>query len=162
MQLKFTVTAQRISRTDAERPVAGSVGYLTAAFLFSVDWDDLVKTAIFRAGSGTAYEVELDADNACIIPADAIVSGTMYVSVRGDSASGDTVFLPTQGYPVQVYPAGATSGIAPTAAEPTSNADTAYTFTGTDTVSKAEIVLLQTEVNELKAVLRNFKLITEE
>lgn len=162
MQLKFTVQNQRIIRTDTEKPVAGSVGYLTALFTFSEDWAGLIKTAIFRAGSGTAYEVVLDADDECDVPEAAIVSGTMYVSVRGDSTTGDTVFLPTQGYSVQIYPSGATSGIAPAAAEPVSNPDTAYTFTGTDTVSKSEIVLLQTEVNELKAVLRTFKLLTEE
>lgn len=162
MQLKFVIESQHIARIDAERPAAGSVGYLTAAFVFSDDWDDLVKTAIFRAGSGTPYEVQLDANYECDVPSAAIVSGTMYVSVRGDSVTGDTVFLPTQGYPVQIYPAGATSGIAQPAAEPTANADTAFTFTGTDTVSKSEIVLLQAEVNELKAVLRTFKLITEE
>jgi len=161
MQLEFTVTYQRISRDDTEKPVAGSVGYLTAAFTFSADWDGLVKTAIFRAGTGTPYEIEL-VDDICYVPSAAIVSGTMYVSVRGDSVTGDTVFLPTQGYPVQIYPSGATSGIAPTAAESTANPDTAFTFTGTDTVSKAEIVLLQTEINESKAVLRTFKLLTEE
>lgn len=162
MQLKFEIKNQRIARTDTEKPVAGSAGYLTALFTFSDDWTGLTKTAIFRAGSGTAYEVALDSNDECLVPHEAIVSGTMYVSVRGDSVTGDTVFLPTQGYPAQIYPSGATSGIAQPAAEPTANADTAYTFTGTDTVSKAEIVLLQTEVNELKAVLRNFKLITEE
>lgn len=36
------------------------------------------------------------------------------------------------------------------------NADTSLTFTGADTVAKADVVLLQTEVNELKAVLRTF------
>lgn len=162
MQLKFMVQNQRITRSDIEKPVAGSVGYLTALFVFSDDWVGLIKTAIFRAGSGTPYEVQLDADNTCDVPSAAIVAGTMYVSVRGDSVTGDTVFLPTQGYPMQIYPAGASSGIAPTAAEPSANADTAFTFTGTDTVNKAEIVLLQTEINELKAVLRTFKLLTEE
>lgn len=162
MQLLFIVDHQRIVRIDTEKPVAGSVGYLTAAFTFSVDWSGLIKTAVFRAGSGTPYEVQLDANDECDVPSAAIVSGTMYVSLRGDSVTGETVFLPTQGYPVQIYPAGATSGIALTAAEPTSNPDTAYTFTGADTVSKAEIVLMQTEVNKLKAVLRAFKLITEE
>ena len=162
MQLKFIIKNQRIARTDAEIPIAGSVGYLTALFTFSSDWDGLVKTAIFRAGTGTPYEVLIAADGTCEVATQAIVSDTMYVSVRGDSVTGDTVFLPTQGYPVQIYPSGATSGVAPTAAESATNADTAYTFTGTDTISKAEIVLLQTEVNELKAVLRNFKLITEE
>jgi hypothetical protein len=162
MQLKFTVQNQRIARADTEKPVAGSVGYLTAAFTFTVDWTNLIKTAIFRAGTGTPYEVQLDANDECDVATQAIASGTMYVSVRGDSITGDTVFLPTTAYPIQIYPAGATSGIAPTAAEPVTNADTAYTFTGTDTVNKSEIVLLQTEVNELKAVLRAFKLITEE
>jgi len=162
MQLDFTVTSQRISRTDEEKPVASSVGYLTAAFIFSTDWDDLVKTAIFQAGAGTPYEVALDADDECDVPSAVIVSGTMYISVRGDSASGDTVFLPTQAFGIQIYPSGATSGIAQPAAASAANADTAYTFTGADHVSKAEVVLLQTEINELKAVLRTFKLITED
>lgn len=162
MQLKFTVQNQRIARTDAEKPVAGSVGYLTALFSFSADWDGLTKTAIFRAGSGTPYEVQLDSDEACIVPHEAIVSGTMYVSLRGDSAGGETVFLPTQGYPMQIYPVGATSGIASEAVTASANPDTAFTFTGADTVSKDEIVLLQTEINELKATLRAFKLLTEE
>lgn len=117
MQLKFTVANQRINRTDSEKPVAGSAGYLTALFTFSSDWDGLVKTAIFRAGTGTPYEVLIAADGTCDVATQAIVSGTMYVSVRGDSVSGDTVFLPTTAWAVTIYPAGATSGATP--ADPT-------------------------------------------
>lgn len=113
MQLQFTVQNQRITRTDTEKPVAGSVGYLTAAFVFSDDWDDLVKTAIFRAGSGTPYEVQLDTEDKCTVPHEAIVTGTMYVSVRGDSVTGDTVLITTMAYPVQIYASGVVSGQTP-------------------------------------------------
>ena len=44
-------------------------------------------------------------------------------------------------------------------AQAAANADTSLTFTGTDTVAKADVVLLQTEVNEMKATLRTFGLI---
>jgi len=118
MQLKFAVQNQRIARTDTEKPVAGSVGYLTAAFTFTVDWTNLIKTAIFRAGTGTPYEVQLDANDECDVATQAIAPGTMYVSVRGDSVSGDTVLITTMAYPVQVYSAGASSGQTPEAPTP--------------------------------------------
>lgn len=117
MQLIFTVQNQRIARTDNEKPVAGSVGYLTALFTFSADWDGLIKTAIFRAGTATPYEVLIADDGTCEVAIQAIVSGTMYVSVRGDSVTGDTVFLPTAANAVQIYAAGAVSGETP--ADPT-------------------------------------------
>lgn len=113
MQLKFTIKNQRIARTDSEKPVAGSVGYLTALFTFSADWDGLVKTAIFRAGTDTPYEVLIADDGTCEVATQAIVAGTMFVSVRGDSATGVTVFLPTAANAVQIYPAGAVSGETP-------------------------------------------------
>ena len=113
MQLKFEIKNQRIYRTDNEKPVAGSVGYLTAQFTFSADWDGLIKTAIFRAGTGTPYEVLIADDGTCEVATQAIVSDTMYVGVRGDSVSGDTVFLPTAANEVLIYAAGATSGTTP-------------------------------------------------
>lgn len=103
MTLYFTVINQRIERSDTEKPVAGSTGWLTAHFSFGAEWADLAKTAIFRAVSGVAYEAALDADGECEVPASAIAtSGTVYVSVRG--VSGATVIVPTSSCPVRIYP----------------------------------------------------------
>ncbi len=113
MQLKFTVVNQRIARIDTEKPVAGSVGYLNALFSFSTDWEGLIKTAIFRAGSDAPYEVLIADDGTCDVATQAIIAGTMYVSVRGDSANGDVIFLPTLAWGVPIAAAGAVSGETP-------------------------------------------------
>jgi hypothetical protein len=113
MQLNFVVESQRIARSDHERPHSGSIGYLSADFTFSTDWDGLVKTAIFVTAAGTPYAVQLDADDKCAVPSQAITSPHMLVSVRGDSVSGETVFVPTAGYRVDIIAAGVTEGETP-------------------------------------------------
>ena len=66
MELQFSVNGQFIKRLDNLEIVSDSIGFITASFTFSDDWDTLTKVAIFKQGD-VAAEVELTAD-ACIVP----------------------------------------------------------------------------------------------
>lgn len=71
---------------------SGSVG-LPVEFIFSSEWDELTKTAIFR-GSDVAIDVVLT-DDTCVVPweALAVAGGDLYIGVYG--SNGEDVVIPT-------------------------------------------------------------------
>lgn len=74
--LQFIVKGQEIypnKQKDISGLVAGTSGYLRAKFSFSQDWNDCVKVCGFSSKSGIEFEPkQLDADNSCIIPKEAL------------------------------------------------------------------------------------------
>lgn len=83
--LKFIVTSQYIkknSKCDFSDIVAGSVGYLKAAFEFSEDWDNCIKVASFWL-EGEEHAARLDENGECEIPPEALVGELFSVSVTG-------------------------------------------------------------------------------
>lgn len=82
MELKFKVNKQHISRTDGERAVADSRNYLSCAFSFSEDWNDTVKTAVFKKGS-TVYHAVLSEDKISASAMPQLDAGKWAVSVFG-------------------------------------------------------------------------------
>ena len=82
MELKFKVNKQHISRTDAEKAVADSRNYLSCAFSFSEDWNDVVKTAVFKKGS-TVYHAVISDDKIAASVMPQLDAGKWEVSVFG-------------------------------------------------------------------------------
>ena len=102
-QLSFDIYHQTIKRIDNFKPVARSNNYLRAHFIFTQDWGNDEKIALFY-GTGKArspYSQILDENNECDVPWEAICEpGTMYVSVY----SGDLITASVA--PVQIHETG--------------------------------------------------------
>ena len=93
-KLKFIVTGQVIQKDptcDFSNIVPGSSGYLTAHFTFSAEWEGCVKAASFWAAGDE--HAELLTDDACTIPAAALVGRKFEVSVTG--AGPGSYYIPT-------------------------------------------------------------------
>lgn len=104
MLLTFTINKQLICRTDKEIPVAKSENYLYAQFSFSEEWEG-IKTAIFN--NGTAYSVQLDENNTCLVPWEVITESGFSVSVFcGERITANVSF-------VDVLPSGYIEGETP-------------------------------------------------
>ena len=81
--LNFTVTGQQLVRNEELFVVASSREYLSTAFIFSQEWDDCTKTAVFRKASDEAFSVFLDENNSCVVPWEVIACPHFTVSVFG-------------------------------------------------------------------------------
>ena len=81
--LNFTVTGQQLVRNEELIVVASSREYLSTAFIFSQEWDDCTKTAVFRKASDEAFSVFLDENNSCVVPWEVIACPHFTVSVFG-------------------------------------------------------------------------------
>lgn len=89
--LVFKIDKQKIKRMDATYVVADSYNYLEASFIFSSEWNELSKTAVFRNGSDTYSQ--LLSNDICIVPHEVLKEGMLSVSVFG--SKGDIVELIT-------------------------------------------------------------------
>lgn len=92
--LEFHADGQLLRKApgcDFSNIVPGSVGYLTAHFTFSAEWDGCVKAASFWA-DGEEHATMLTKD-ACTIPAAALVGRKFEVSVSGVGPNG--YYIPT-------------------------------------------------------------------
>lgn len=81
IELKFSVTGQLLKRSNIETVVADSKNYLSAAFIFSEDWSEITKTAVFSHGENV-FNVVLE-DDKCIVPHEVIKESHFNVSVFG-------------------------------------------------------------------------------
>ena len=88
--LRFKVDKQRITKQkdcDFSGIVAGSVGYLRAAFEFSEDWNKC-ETKIARFWNGeNEHSAFLNSSNECEIPPEALTNEIFKVSVLGVAPS---------------------------------------------------------------------------
>ena len=93
--LEFNVEKQQLTKKsdcDFSGLVAGSMGYLKAKFYFSKEWDRCATKVASFWERNEEHAAILDADNTCLIPHEALVSGKFYVSAIGAS---DTYRLAT-------------------------------------------------------------------
>ncbi len=91
--LNFIVGGQQILRTDNTYVVADSKNYLKASFIFTSDWEGVVKTAVFKQGE-YIYNVVLLNDS-CYVPVEVLNAGEFTVSVYGgDLITADVVSIP--------------------------------------------------------------------
>lgn len=96
MDITFSIVNQTITRTDQAAVVAGSRGYLYAAFSFSDDWHGLIKTAQFKRD-----DIVMDmllVNDRCTVPRELLAKqGIIQVTVFG----GDLITVNQAAIPVQ-------------------------------------------------------------
>lgn len=96
MDITFSIVNQTITRTDQAAVVAGSRGYLYAAFSFSDDWHGLIKTAQFKRD-----DIVMDmllVNDRCTVPWELLAKqGIIQVTVFG----GDLITVNQAAIPVQ-------------------------------------------------------------
>lgn len=81
--MKYSVDSVKITLTEDETLVAGSVGVHYAEFTFDESWENYAKTAVFRNGNVTVEA--LVADGKCEIPWEVLAdAGLLYVGIRGE------------------------------------------------------------------------------
>lgn len=85
--LKFSVDGQIIDKNemcDFSNVVRGTSGYLRAEFSFSPEWNGCVKVAGFYSIYGEEFKPQvLDANNGCLIPAEALKRESFVIRVFG-------------------------------------------------------------------------------
>ena len=85
--LKFIVDELQIKldpNCDFSGLVPGTDGYLEAKFSFSPEWDDCVKVAAFYSPMlGKEFPPRVLANDACLIPTEALKRRTFKVQVMG-------------------------------------------------------------------------------
>lgn len=83
------VTGQTLSLEYSE-VISDSSRFLTVKFNFDSDWDDTLKTAVFKYGSKEYYVVMQNGnsmylgDNVCFVPQEVIKASGFYISVFGE------------------------------------------------------------------------------
>lgn len=108
MNLKFQVNMQHIARMDHGYVVAGSRNFIECTFLFSEEWNGVVKTAVFRNGE-TVYHVILTEDAIACENMPVLSAGVWQISVFG----GDLITADSA--PLVVAESGYGEGTAPEA-----------------------------------------------
>ena len=115
MIFEFNVNEQTLTRTDTSKAVTDSVGYLKAKFTFnSTDWDNTIKSAIFR-GNGLSYTVLLDDSGECTIPYETLIRGAkdfINLSISVFGVNGD-YRITTNSKTIRLDPSGYTPGETP-------------------------------------------------
>ena len=93
--LKFNVKSQRINWVNQYfLVVANSYEYLKAKFTFSLEWENSIKTAIFKKNTSTFYKILID--NECEVPWELLQNeGEFTVSVMaGNLITTNEVTIP--------------------------------------------------------------------
>lgn len=95
------VDKNKIKPSLRETLTSGSIGVYKCLFEFSMDWDELQKVAVFRAGE-TYVTVDVDENNMVTIPWEVLTTPDidLYVGVRGYAGQDteemdDDIVLPT-------------------------------------------------------------------
>ena len=78
-QILFTVRNQSMYLTTRGKIVADSQGYLGAKFLFTDDWDGMIKIAQFKR-AGLFYNIRLDANDECTVPWEVLVDEGIFIA----------------------------------------------------------------------------------
>ena len=95
--IKMSIRNQRLWRYSSGVITEGSYGYLKFEFIFKTeDWNTVAtKTAVFSY-KGKNYETELDENNQCYVPKEAIHDPCFKVSVYGGEIHTNMVIIPVE------------------------------------------------------------------
>lgn len=89
--LKFIVNGQTITQDptcDFTGLVPGTEGYLQAEFVFSPEWESVVKVVGFFSNMGREYEPRLlNNSKTCVIPTDALKNRIFKIQVIGKNGT---------------------------------------------------------------------------
>lgn len=82
---KIEVKGNRLYALQRDYLTSGSVEVQKVEFIFSSDWDEFAKEAVFKLESGRAYSVVPDALNQCVIPWELLKASDdiLYVGIYG-------------------------------------------------------------------------------
>ena len=92
--LRFNVSGQELIRapgSDFSNIIAGTSGYLQAAFEFGADWDGTVRVAAFYPYPQSEEVAALITDGACIVPDEITVCDTFKIGVVGQRENGQRI-----------------------------------------------------------------------
>lgn len=95
----FNCSSQRLRRYSSGVIYAGSYPKTVFKFNFNTsDWNSVTKTAVFSC-HGNNYQIELDENNMCKVPAEVLHDGYFQVSVEGLIVPTNTVRIPVAAAP---------------------------------------------------------------
>lgn len=103
--IKLATNGERLEAIDRPIVACGDQNSVQLEVAFCGAWDGYAKTAVFYCGhdTGTVYEMILDADNRCMIPAEVLASACdLYIGLRG--TKGDGSVLTSEVLPYTVKP----------------------------------------------------------
>lgn len=90
----FYATARKIEIKKTDTLVSDSINVYPCKFQFSSDWNGLVKTAVFRAGS-TAIKILLDENYECQIPWEVLLKHNLDLFVGCYGTKNEDIILNT-------------------------------------------------------------------
>lgn len=137
-QIVFTVRNQSMYLTTRGKVVADSQGYLGAKFLFSDDWDDVIKIAQFKRDD-LFFSIKLDANDECTVPWEVLVDeGVFIANVFGNNRpNAENKIITVNPVEVHVEKSGLTDGELPS--NPTMGIDGSVLYEITQYTERAEI-----------------------
>lgn len=95
--IKMNVRNQRLWRFTSGTVVEGSYGYLKFEFIFKTeDWNTVEKKTAVFSYKGKNYEAELDENNQCYVPKEAIHDPCFKVSLYGGEIHTNMVTIPVE------------------------------------------------------------------
>ncbi|MDU1962194.1 MAG: hypothetical protein E6749_17550 [Enterocloster clostridioformis] len=92
--LRFKVSGQELIRApgcDFSNIIAGTSGYLQAAFEFGQDWDGTIQVAAFYPYLQSREVGRLIKDGTCIVPDEITVYDTFKIGVVGQRENGQRI-----------------------------------------------------------------------
>lgn len=92
--LRFKVSGQELIRAsgcDFSNIIAGTSGYLLAAFEFDQDWDGTVRVAAFYPYLQSQEVAALITDGTCIVPDEVTAYDTFKIGVVGQRENGQRI-----------------------------------------------------------------------
>lgn len=117
--IKLNVTHTGIKASNLGALVKGNINSIFAHFIFSSEWTDLIRTAVFSCGD-TCLAVPLSSDT-CAIPWEVLaVPGKLFLALRGADAD-DNIVLCTENVFLGKVSESLASEIAAEAHDPTPN-----------------------------------------
>lgn len=109
MQLEFIVTAQTLKRTDSQKPVANSRGYLKAHFKLPMEYTGTITAVFGKFIDGVMYSVPMTVNDTgfCDVP-DEILEHQAREDFKLEIwlSSADTNYIPTNHVSVLIYGSG--------------------------------------------------------
>lgn len=95
--IKMSIRNQRLWRYSSGIITEGSYGYLKFEFIFKTeDWNTVQKKTAVFSYKGKNYEVELDENNQCYVPKEAIHDPCFKVSLYGGEIHTNMVTIPVE------------------------------------------------------------------
>lgn len=159
----FYATARKIEIKKSDTLVSDSVNVYPCQFQFSSDWEELTKTAVFRAGS-QAIEVILDDNMQCNIPWEVLLKDKLDLYVGCYGTKGEDIILNTTWTNLGKIYEGTKNKAVP-GEEPTPDIITQISsqigdLSSLETIEKSSLVgAINENVTKIKNILENYSTI---